>query len=137
MDSGYHRGLHRTYTLEQFAPVELRVVEKCVRVAVSGNELRPLPHPLSDFRPTDTLPVQQPRATGSTGFEGAGLDGVITKRDDTAYQHDTRVMMKIKHVRTVDFVVAGTACKGLPPARLDRLRSGGRMVRAPAVPARR
>jgi hypothetical protein len=77
------------------------------------------------------------RATGSTGFEGAGLDGVITKRVDTAYQHDTRVMLKIKHVRTVNFVVAGTACKSPPPARLDRLRSGGRTVRAPAVRARR
>jgi hypothetical protein len=75
------------------------------------------------------------RATGSTGFEGAGLDGVITKRADTANQRDTRVMLKIKHVRTVDFVVAGTACKSPPPARLDRLlwRADGFGPRSPSA----
>jgi ATP-dependent DNA ligase len=40
-------------------------------------------------------------------FEGAGLDGLIAKRDDLAYQPDKRVMTKIKHVRTADCVVAG------------------------------
>jgi ATP-dependent DNA ligase len=40
-------------------------------------------------------------------FEGAGLDGVIAKRADLAYQPDKRVMAKIKHVRTADCVVAG------------------------------
>jgi ATP-dependent DNA ligase len=40
-------------------------------------------------------------------MEGAGLDGVIAKRPDQPYQQDKRVMSKIKHVRTVDCVVAG------------------------------
>jgi ATP-dependent DNA ligase len=40
-------------------------------------------------------------------FEGAGLDGVIAKRADLAYEPDKRVMTKIKHVRTADCVVAG------------------------------
>ena len=40
-------------------------------------------------------------------FEGAGLDGVIAKRPDLAYQPDKRVMSKIKHVRTADCVLAG------------------------------
>ena len=40
-------------------------------------------------------------------FEGAGLDGVIAKRADLAYQPNKRVMAKIKHVRTADCVVAG------------------------------
>ena len=40
-------------------------------------------------------------------FEGAGLDGVVAKRPDLAYQPDKRVMTKIKHERTVDCVVAG------------------------------
>jgi ATP-dependent DNA ligase len=40
-------------------------------------------------------------------FEGAGLDGLIAKRADLAYQPDKRVMTKIKHVRTADCVVAG------------------------------
>jgi ATP-dependent DNA ligase len=40
-------------------------------------------------------------------FEGAGLDGVIAKLDDAAYQPGKRAMIKIKHVRTADCVVAG------------------------------
>ena len=40
-------------------------------------------------------------------FEGAGLDGVIAKPDDLVYQPGKRVMVKIKHTRTADCVVAG------------------------------
>ena len=40
-------------------------------------------------------------------FEGAGLDGVIAKPDDLTYQPGKRVMVKIKHTRTADCVVAG------------------------------
>jgi len=40
-------------------------------------------------------------------FEGAGLDGLIAKPLDGTYQPDKRVMLKIKHVRTADCVVAG------------------------------
>jgi ATP-dependent DNA ligase len=40
-------------------------------------------------------------------FEGAGLDGVICKRDDGVYAPGKRVMLKVKHVRTADCVVAG------------------------------
>lgn len=40
-------------------------------------------------------------------FEGAGLDGVVAKPLDLAYQPDRRVMHKIKHARTADCVVAG------------------------------
>ena len=40
-------------------------------------------------------------------FEGAGLDGLIAKPLDLAYQPDKRVMTKIKHERTADCVVAG------------------------------
>jgi ATP-dependent DNA ligase len=40
-------------------------------------------------------------------FEGAGLDGVIAKRADLAYQPGKRAMLKVKHVRTADCVVAG------------------------------
>src|SRR5256885_9040079 len=39
-------------------------------------------------------------------FEGAGLDGVIAKSEALAYTPGKRVMMKIKHVRTADCVVA-------------------------------
>ena len=40
-------------------------------------------------------------------FEGAGLDGVIAKAADGAYEPDKRVMLKIKHERDCDCVVAG------------------------------
>ena len=40
-------------------------------------------------------------------FEGAGLDGVVAKRLDLPYREDERVMMKVKHERTADCVVAG------------------------------
>jgi len=40
-------------------------------------------------------------------FEGAGLDGVIAKPEDLPYTPGKRMMLKIKHQRTVDCVVAG------------------------------
>jgi len=40
-------------------------------------------------------------------FEGAGLDGVIAKPAGAAYQPGKRAMVKVKHVRTADCVVAG------------------------------
>jgi ATP-dependent DNA ligase len=40
-------------------------------------------------------------------FEGAGLDGVIAKPADGVYEPGKRAMIKVKHVRTADCVVAG------------------------------
>jgi ATP-dependent DNA ligase len=40
-------------------------------------------------------------------FEGAGLDGVIAKPADSPYQPGKRAMIKVKHARTADCVVAG------------------------------
>ena len=40
-------------------------------------------------------------------FEGAGLDGVIAKQAAGTYEPDKRVMLKIKHERDCDCVVAG------------------------------
>jgi ATP-dependent DNA ligase len=40
-------------------------------------------------------------------FEGAGLDGVIAKRLEGTYEPGKRAMLKIKHQRTADCVVAG------------------------------
>ncbi|MBI1376408.1 MAG: ATP-dependent DNA ligase [Frankiales bacterium] len=40
-------------------------------------------------------------------FEGAGLDGLVCKALASAYQPDKRVMLKVKHARTADCVVAG------------------------------
>jgi ATP-dependent DNA ligase len=40
-------------------------------------------------------------------WEGAGLDGVMAKRADGVYEQNKRVMIKVKHERTIDCVVAG------------------------------
>ena len=40
-------------------------------------------------------------------FEGAGLDGVMAKAADGRYEPKKRTMLKVKHQRTVDCVVAG------------------------------
>jgi ATP-dependent DNA ligase len=40
-------------------------------------------------------------------FEGAGLDGVIAKQADGPYLPGKRAMIKVKHARTADCVVAG------------------------------
>ncbi len=40
-------------------------------------------------------------------FEGAGLDGVIAKRLDGAYEPGKRGWAKVKHARTADVAIAG------------------------------
>ncbi len=40
-------------------------------------------------------------------FEGAGFDGVMAKGKDSIYQPDKRTMLKVKHERDCDCVVAG------------------------------
>jgi ATP-dependent DNA ligase len=40
-------------------------------------------------------------------FEGAGFDGVMAKPLDGPYAPDKRTMLKVKHARTADVVVAG------------------------------
>ena len=40
-------------------------------------------------------------------FEGAGLDGVVAKPAEATYEPGKRAMLKIKHARTADCVVAG------------------------------
>jgi ATP-dependent DNA ligase len=42
-----------------------------------------------------------------SSFEGAGLDGVIAKPVDGSYAPGKRAMIKVKHSRTADCVVAG------------------------------
>jgi len=55
-------------------------------------------------------PCTRDRETASDWFhrfEGAGLDGVIAKHETIAYQPGKRAMLKIKHARTAECVVAG------------------------------
>jgi ATP-dependent DNA ligase len=60
--------------------------------------------------PIHLTPMTRDRARAAAWlkeFEGAGLDGVIAKPDDIAYQPGKRAMIKIKHARTADCVLAG------------------------------
>jgi ATP-dependent DNA ligase len=60
--------------------------------------------------PVHLTPATQDRALAAQWFqhfEGAGLDGVMAKAPDGTYQPGKRTMLKIKHARTADCVVAG------------------------------
>ena len=60
--------------------------------------------------PVYVTPATRDRAIATDWFqrfEGAGLDGVMAKPDNLPYTPDKRVMMKIKHQRTAECVVAG------------------------------
>jgi ATP-dependent DNA ligase len=61
-------------------------------------------------RPLHLTPMTRDRALAVEWlkrFEGAGLDGVVAKPAGASYQPGKRAMLKIKHVRTADCVVAG------------------------------
>ena len=60
--------------------------------------------------PLHLTPMTRDRAEAArwlAQFEGAGLDGVVAKLESAPYQPGKRAMLKIKHVRTADCVVAG------------------------------
>ena len=57
-------------------------------------------------------------------FEGAGLDGLIAKAPDSTYQPNKRVMVKVKHVRTADCVVAGYRVHKSGPGAIGSLLLG-------------
>src|SRR5690606_40343027 len=72
---------------------------------------RPLAPPTSPPVPYTTLfrstTDVATAATWFERFEGAGLDGVVAKRLDGPYRPGERTMVKVKHQRTADCVVAG------------------------------
>ena len=60
--------------------------------------------------PLHLTPMTQDRRVAATWleqFEGAGLDGVIAKPVDSPYEPGKRAMLKVKHARTAECVVAG------------------------------
>ena len=60
--------------------------------------------------PLHLTPVTRDRSLALdwlTRFEGAGLDGVIAKLESGPYHPGKRAMIKVKHARTADCVVAG------------------------------
>ena len=60
--------------------------------------------------PVYLTPASQDRAVAAdwfSRFEGAGLDGVMAKAPSGTYEPNKRVMLKVKHERDCDCVVAG------------------------------
>ena len=89
-------------------------------LAVDGRDIRELPQHERRARleqllgaavaPVHLTPMTRDRALAAEWlerFEGAGLDGVMAKPIDATYQPGKRAMIKIKHARTADCVVAG------------------------------
>jgi ATP-dependent DNA ligase len=89
-------------------------------IAIGGRDLRDAPQrerrtllerALAQAKPPIHLtPMTRDPAVASqwlSRFEGAGLDGVIAKPEDGTYQPGKRAMIKVKHARTADCVVAG------------------------------
>ncbi|MEP6621655.1 MAG: ATP-dependent DNA ligase [bacterium] len=61
-------------------------------------------------RPLHITPATRDRLIAADWFrrfEGAGLDGVVAKAEDGHYEPSKRVMLKVKHERDCDCVVAG------------------------------
>jgi ATP-dependent DNA ligase len=89
-------------------------------LAIDGDDLRAAPQRDRRARleralaavapPIHLTPVTRDRAVAAewlARFEGAGLDGVVVKPEDGVYQPGKRAMIKVKHARTADCVVAG------------------------------
>jgi ATP-dependent DNA ligase len=89
-------------------------------LGVDGEDLREAPQAERRSRLERTLkeakpplyvtPATRERALAEDWFrrfEGAGFDGVVAKRAELPYQPDKRAMVKVKHQRTADCVVAG------------------------------
>ncbi|MDQ3946133.1 MAG: ATP-dependent DNA ligase [Actinomycetota bacterium] len=112
-----HPAESRVRLLAQQTPASLVVFDL---LAVGGEDLRPEPQAerrrrleeiLAKARPPLHLtPVTTDRDVAAewfSAFEGAGLDGVVAKPVDLPYRENERVMLKVKHERTADCVVAG------------------------------
>ena len=100
-----------------------RLPENCVvdgEIALAGRNLMTAPQAarratLEELLgkvnpPVHLTPVTRDRALALewlTRFEGAGLDGVIAKLESGPYLPGKRAMIKVKHARTADCVVAG------------------------------
>ena len=74
---------------------------------------------LADARPplfvTPATADRDVAATWLERFRGGGLDGVVAKPCDGRYEHGARTMLKVKHERTADCVVAGLRGTADPP----------------------
>ena len=99
-------------TPASFVAFDLLAVDGRSTMALSQVERRQrLEQLLADAAPPLRLtPATHDRAEALrwlAQFEGAGLDGVVAKIDSAVYQPGKRAMLKIKHARSADCVVAG------------------------------
>jgi ATP-dependent DNA ligase len=89
----------------------LAVDDEDLRSTAQGERRRRLEAALAGAKPPVHLtPATTDRSRAADWFErfeGAGLDGVVAKRLDGTYQPGKRAMIKVKHQRTADCVVAG------------------------------
>jgi ATP-dependent DNA ligase len=95
-----------------FVAFDLLAIDGKDRMALPQSDRRALLEQLlaSVGPPVHLTPMTRDRDTAAewlNEFEGAGLDGVIAKPQDGPYQPGRRAMLKIKHARTADCVVAG------------------------------
>jgi ATP-dependent DNA ligase len=112
-----HPAASRVAMLAREAPASVVIWDL---LAIGDEDLRPAP--LADRRrrleaalgearaPVHLTPATQDRGLALDWFErfeGAGLDGVVAKRLDEPYRPGQRSMIKVKHQRTADCVVAG------------------------------
>ena len=112
-----HPAASRVAKLAKESPAEfvafdlLAVGGRDVRAAPQGERRLLLEQLLANVKPPVHLTpmTRDPLVAAEwlSRFEGAGLDGVIVKPLDGAYEAGTRAMIKVKHARTADCVVAG------------------------------
>jgi ATP-dependent DNA ligase len=111
-----HPAASRIAKLAQETPAHVVLFDV---LAIQGSDLRPKPFIdrrealLGAVQPSPSVFVTpQTLSTVSARrwfveLEGAGLDGVIAKRAELPYLAGERVMVKVKHERTVDCVAGG------------------------------
>src|SRR5512145_2628984 len=99
-------------TPASFVAFDLLAVEgRDVRAAPQRERRAQLERILVDVAPPVYItPMTEDRTVAAdwlSRFEGAGLDGVIVKPANGTYEPGKRAMIKVKHARTADCVVAG------------------------------
>jgi ATP-dependent DNA ligase len=112
-----HPAASRVAKLSKECPAEFVAFDL---LAVNGSDVRAEPQRdrrarleqllASVATPIHVTPMTRDRAVASewlARFEGAGLDGVIVKPELGVYEPGKRAMIKVKHARTADCVVAG------------------------------
>jgi ATP-dependent DNA ligase len=112
-----HPAASRVQKLAQATPASFVAFDL---LATGGRDMRMLPQAerrvllervLVDARPPIHLtPMTRDPALATewlARFEGAGLDGVVAKPEQGLYAPGKRTMIKVKHIRTADCVVAG------------------------------